>query len=1303
MRLTRRTICTLVGVLVFLAVFAIASGSVFATTFYSTNTSTSVGTAAGNAITLSGKAYPSGAPAAVVANADDWAQTAGASVLARAYEGPLLLSGSTSASTAVIAELKRLKPTEVYVVGLSSTVASQIDAALASLSPRPQTVALNGANAYETAALVARQVKAKVGTVSQVVIVSSNSSAGVLAGAAMAAANSWPILLTPAAGPFSQVSADAIAELGATTGICLGTIVTPSIDGFVVERVPTGAGYSSDSDARIGLCANVVEYAVSRGYLSYDHVGIAEVWDRVGGQVLSTYVADTDGVLLLSSSASLSGISSALLKSHGREVTQLDIIGLPWARVREIKSLNAPRVTVVSPASGPVAGGAQVVVTGTGMDTASSVMIGKTVVPTGDWQADSSTQLTILSTPQVAGAGPAELIVTNYWNRSPATVKDVYRYVDGGPALPGDRVVSEALKYLGTPYVWAGASPTGGFDCSGLAMYVYGKLGVTLPHYSRYQASYGTAVSKDQLLPGDLVFFSNPISHVGIYVGGGLMINAPRSGDLVTIENVYRSSYNTARRILSPYTRYQDNDYRVTALGYWSRSAASQASGGSFSWLNSSGLATIKFNGSYLGWVGKKAPQYGKAKVTLDGGTPVTVDLYSASTKYQQTIWSTGLLSGGEHTVTIERTGEKNASATGSYIGVDAFDVIGRLVQAPGPTRLQQYDSHLAYAGRWLGMYSSLASGGSFRYAGSPAKVTVTFDGTYMAWVTKKSRAYGKAKVTTDGRAPVIVDLYSYTTLYKQKVYNTGLLAAGPHTVTIEWTGAKNARATGNYVGIDAVDILTESIGGTTLPPSPTVTRYEQTDPQLGYVGSWSSGANASASAGDFIFANAPSKLIVGFKGTSLTWIAKKSVYYGIAKVTLDDKTPVDVDLYSAGTLYQQSVYRTGELTDGTHTLTIEWTGNKNAAAADYYVGADAFDIQGQLIQAPGLVRYEQDASEIAYAGTWQPNGSAGSASGGSAVFTNTPESSATISFDGTYIAWVTKKSPVYGKAKLFLDGKAAVTVDLYSSTVLWKQRVWNSGLLTSGSHTLTIQWSWGRNKSATDTNMCLDAVEVLGTLTPATAAVEHSPAQVVMIDPGHQLYANNALEPVGPGSTTLKAKVSGGTASVNTGSPESALVLNVGLKLRDSLQSHGLDVLMTRETQSVDVSNAQRAQMANSAAADLFVRVHADGSTDPSVNGILMLYPATTAGWTDDIAPASLRGATIAQQELVKATGAKNRGLSARSDLAGFNWSDVPTFLAEIGLMTNPTEDALLATDAYQNKLVSGLTKGILCFLEIY
>jgi cell wall-associated NlpC family hydrolase/N-acetylmuramoyl-L-alanine amidase len=1287
MRLTRRTVCALVGVLIFLAVFATASGSVFATTFYSTNTSTSVGTA----------------PAAVVANADYWAQTAGASVLARAYGGPLLLSGSASADVSVIAELKRLRPTTVYVVGLSAAVVAQFDAALASVSPRPQIVGLTGADVFETAIIVARQIKVKLGTVSQVVIVPSDSSSGVLAGSALAAANGWPILLTPAAGPFSQKSADAITELGATSGICLGVTVTPTITGFTVEKALTGTVSSTDTDGRLSLCARTVEYAVSKGYLRYDHVGLVDAYDRLGGQVVSSYISGADGVLLLSASTYLSGASSALLRTHGREISQVDTIGVPWSLVREIKSLNSPRITAVSPASGLLTGGTTVVVTGTGLDTATSVVMGKVTLPTSAWRIDSSTQLTLLSTPAVNGPVPVEIIINNYWGRGPATGKAVYRYVNPGPTLPGDRVVAEAIKQLGVPYVWAGSTPAGGFDCSGFTMYVYKQLGVTLPHKASMQAGYGTAVSQDMLQPGDLVFFSTPVSHVGIYVGEGLMINAPRSGDLVTIENAFRSSYVGARRILSPYTRYQQYSSLMTYLGSWANSATATASGGSFWYTSSPASVTVSFNGSYVGWITKTGPQYGKARVTLDGGTAVTIDLYSATTVYRQVVYNAANLAAGDHTLTIEWTGEKNAASSAYYVGIDAIDVLGSLIQAPRPTRFQQNDTHLVYTGSWPTTYSTWASGGSFRYAGAAATSTIHFDGTYLALIAKKSAVYGKAKVTLDGGTPVIVDLYSASTLYKQMVYRTPLLPTGAHTVTIEWTGTKNAAASGKYVGIDAVDVMGVLTDGTTLPPSPTVKRYEQIDTQLGYVGDWYTSSSASASAGDFAFANTPAKLIVGFKGTSLTWIGKKSSIYGIANVTLDSNAAVEVDLYNPSALYQQSIYQTGELTDGTHTLTIEWTGKKNAAATDFNVGADAFDIAGQLVPAPEPVKYEQDSAQIAYAGNWQANGAATNASSGSAVFTNTPGSSATISFNGTYIAWITKKSPVYGKAKVFLDGADPVTVDLYSSADAWKQRVWNSGLLASGQHTLTIQWSWGRNNSSTDTNVCLDAVEILGTLTQATSVVKHSSAKVVMIDPGHQLYANNALEPVGPGSTDMKAKVSAGTASVNTGSPESALVLKVGLKLRDSLSAYGLNVLMTRETQSVDVPNSQRAQMANAADADLLVRIHADGSTDASVKGILMLYPATIAGWTDDIAAASLRGATITQQELIKATGAANRGLSARSDLAGFNWSDVPTFLSEIGLMTNPAEDALMATDAYQNKLVSGLTKGILCFLEIY
>jgi len=114
----------------------------------------------------------------------------------------------------------------------------------------------------------------------------------------------------------------------------------------------------------------------------------------------------------------------------------------------------------------------------------------------------------------------------------------------------GGQAVAIAEQYLGVPYVWGGASPSG-FDCSGLVMYVYGRLGVSLPHNAAAQYSMGTPVPRDALEPGDLVFFDG-LGHVGIYVGGGSFIHAPHTGTVVQISSLsgwYSSTYVGARRI----------------------------------------------------------------------------------------------------------------------------------------------------------------------------------------------------------------------------------------------------------------------------------------------------------------------------------------------------------------------------------------------------------------------------------------------------------------------------------------------------------------------------------------------------------------------------------------------------------------------------------------------------------------------------------------------------------------------------------------------------------------------------------
>ena len=214
--------------------------------------------------------------------------------------------------------------------------------------------------------------------------------------------------------------------------------------------------------------------------------------------------------------------------------------------------------------------------------------------------------------------------------------------------------------------------------------------------------------------------------------------------------------------------------------------------------------------------------------------------------------------------------------------------------------------------------------------------------------------------------------------------------------------------------------------------------------------------------------------------------------------------------------------------------------------------------------------------------------------------------------------------------------------------------------------------------------------------------AAEAAPQPVVVVDPGHDLRANLETEPIGPGSPTGKIKDGGGTRGVVSGLTEAELNLKVALRLRPLLERAGIRVVLTRTRNAgASMGNIARARIANRAGAGLFLRIHADGHPDSTVRGSHVLYPALRRGWTDDVYGASKRAAGIVQQELLRALGFPDRGLQERSDFTGFNWSDVPVILVEMGFMTNRTDDRLLATAAYQRRAAIALCRGTLRFLK--
>ena len=127
--------------------------------------------------------------------------------------------------------------------------------------------------------------------------------------------------------------------------------------------------------------------------------------------------------------------------------------------------------------------------------------------------------------------------------------------------------------------------------------------------------------------------------------------------------------------------------------------------------------------------------------------------------------------------------------------------------------------------------------------------------------------------------------------------------------------------------------------------------------------------------------------------------------------------------------------------------------------------------------------RYEQTEARLVYTGAWNTT-TDGSASGSSFGFANSTGASVSVTFEGTYLAWIAKKAPVYGRAEVTLDGKILGTIDLYSASIAWQHKVWGTGTLKSGLHTVTIAWTGTKNTAATETNISVDAFDLVGALT---------------------------------------------------------------------------------------------------------------------------------------------------------------------------------------------------------------------------
>lgn len=201
-----------------------------------------------------------------------------------------------------------------------------------------------------------------------------------------------------------------------------------------------------------------------------------------------------------------------------------------------------------------------------------------------------------------------------------------------------------------------------------------------------------------------------------------------------------------------------------------------------------------------------------------------------------------------------------------------------------------------------------------------------------------------------------------------------------------------------------------------------------------------------------------------------------------------------------------------------------------------------------------------------------------------------------------------------------------------------------------------------------------------------------------IAIDPGHQSYHidMSELEPVGPGSQEMKAKATQGTEGRFTGIPEYELNLTISKQLASELQGRGYEVMLTRQDNDTAISNRERALLAADFGADVYLRIHANGSENPDESGALTMVPSADNPYIAQLSDKSYALGEAVLNAYCQSCGLSNRGVMFSDNMSGTNWSQVPVAILEMGFMTNQNDDTKMQNAEFQVQMVQGIANGI-------
>ena len=704
--------------------------------------------------------------------------------------------------------------------------------------------------------------------------------------------------------------------------------------------------------------------------------GIAKVYlDGTLAATVDTYSATEElGAVLYSATGLPSGAHTVIVESTGtKNASSSDIFVVVDAfdvtTAGGSSDSTPPTVSITSPAAGTTLSGT-IAVTANASDAGgiagvqffvdgSAVQAEDTTAPySADWNtttaADGSHTLTAVARDAAGNRTTSPGVVINVANGAQGPQPVLTRFEDTEPSI----AYTAGSAATGVPYWWHGSrsrawsNETSSFNRSDGARATFTFTGTSVTWIGFRAPWAGIArIYVDGTFAGELDLYSPTEQVQGrIYTASGLSAgthtftvestgrkNASAADNAVVVD-----AFDVGPALPPPVsgTRIEDTAAAMTYTTGWSPAGMAAAwSGGAAAASSTVGArATLRFTGTTVSLIGFRGPQMGIARVYLDGAFHSTIDTYAAA-EFQGVIFTETNLLPGSHEVVLEVTGQKHAASTGQAIVIDAFDV---------RTRIEDADSSVSFSGTWTQNFDEKWSGASANYgAGSAARSTTAgsradfaFTGRSVTLLGYRGPNAGIARVYLDGAFVQEIDTYAATREVQAPLFSTQSLPPGPHTLTFEATGLKNAAATHAFVFLDAFDVVVPE-------PAPQLRRFQQTDATYP-TGVWEqSSANLLFTGGSVAMSStAGARAEFTFTGTGVRWITQRGFASGIARIFIDGVAVADVDTYApVQEEYQAPLFTVRNLAPGSHTIRVEVLGQKNAASSSVRILVDAFDV----------------------------------------------------------------------------------------------------------------------------------------------------------------------------------------------------------------------------------------------------------------------------------------------------------------------------------------------------------------------